>query len=208
MDNYARALEYARGLFMKWDQTKFIARCRLRHDEDYLYLNFLGEPWRIERSSGTAQRICGETIIDANFSEGLSIYDYLCGEEPFPALSGRFCHVNSLPHVAQSSPSTGDFHQRYANFFQEHIPALEKAIEQIRIAPFPQGDVACLFPVFDGFNAVFQFWEGDEEFPPSVRFLWDENSQGYLKYETLYYVMGCFLERLKNRIAEIEKIGK
>lgn len=205
MDNYARALEYARKLFMNWDQQKLITRCRLRHDENYLYLNFLGEPWQIERVSGTAQRVFADTIANANFSEGLSIYDYLCGETPFPPLSGRFCPVNALPHVAQSNPNTGDFHQKYANFLQEHIPALEKAIEQMGIAPFPQGDVACLFPVFDGFNAVFQFWEGDEDFPPSVRFLWDENSQGYLKYETLYYVMGCFLERLKVRISEIEK---
>jgi len=205
VDNYARALEYARGLFMKWDQQKLIARCRLRHDENYLYLNFLGEPWRVERASGTAQRIVGDTAVNANFSEGLSIYDYLCGEEPFPALSGRFCPVNSLPHVAQSSPSAGDFHQSHADFLQDHIPALEKAIDEIGIAPFPKGDISCLFPVFDGFNAVFQFWEGDEDFPPSVRFLWDENSQGYLKFETIYYVMGCFLEKLKKRILEIEK---
>ena len=30
MDNYARALEYARKLFMKWDQQKLISRCRRR----------------------------------------------------------------------------------------------------------------------------------------------------------------------------------
>lgn len=205
MDNYARALEYARGLFMKWDQQKLIVRCRLRHDGEYLYLNFLGDPWRIERASGKAQCMAGGKAIDANFSQGLSIYDYLCGEEPFPALSGRFCPVNSLPHVAQSSPSTGDYHQPHADYLQQHIPALKKAISQIGMAPFPKGDVACLFPVFDGFNAVFQFWEGDEDFPPSVLFLWDENSQGFLKYETLYYVMGCFLKKLKDRIVEIEK---
>lgn len=206
MDNYARALEYARGLFLKWDQQKIIARCKLRHDDHYLYLNFLGEPWRIERASGTAQRITNETTVNANFSEGLSIYDYLCGDEPFPALSGRFCPVNSLPHVAQSSsPSTGDYHQRFANDLQEHIPALKKAVARLGIAPFPKGDIACLFPVFDGFNVVFQFWEGDEDFPPSVCFLWDENTLGYLKYETTYYVMGCFLEKLQASIAEIEK---
>ncbi|MBP3411276.1 MAG: hypothetical protein J6M10_09810, partial [Clostridia bacterium] len=80
MDNYARALEYARGLFMKWNQQDIINRCKLRHDDAYLYLNFLGDPWRIERTSGTVQRICGSQVINANFSQGLSIYDYLCGE--------------------------------------------------------------------------------------------------------------------------------
>jgi len=205
MDNYELAREYARELFLKQDQEQIIIRSRLRSDTDYLYLNFLGDPWRIERSSGTAQRITEKTPVNADFSEALSIYDYLCRKEPSPELSGRFCPVNSLPHVAQTSPSAGDFHQRYADSLQEHIPALEIAIAQIAIAPFPKGDIACLFPVFDGFNAVFQFWEGDEDFPPSVRFLWDANSQAFLKFETLYYVMGCFLQKLKRCIDEIEK---
>ena len=204
MDNYERALEYARGLFMKLDQAQMIAHCRLRHDEDYLYLNVLGDPWRVERASGIAQCVAAEPV-SASFSQGLSIYDYLCRTEPLPRLSGRFCPVNALPHVAQSNPSTTDFHQPHANFLQEHIPALQKALNRLGIAPFPQGDIACLFPVFDGFNAVFQFWEGDEEFPPSVRFLWDYHAQDFLKYETLYYVMGCFLEKLRAVIAEIEK---
>ena len=205
MDNYQRALIYAQELFLKWDQAAMIARCRLKHDADYLYLNFLGDPWRIARRSGVAQRLAGGEAIDANFSQGLSIYDYLCRKEPFPALSGRFCPVNALPHVAQSNPNTGSLHQKHADFFQQHIPALRAAVACVGAAPFDKGDIACLFPVFDGFNAVFQFWEGDEEFPPSVRFLWDENSQGYLKYETLYYVMGCFLEKLRDCIAGIEK---
>lgn len=205
MDNYQLALEYARGLFLEWNQEAIITRCRLRRDEAYLYLNFLGDPWRIERSSGCAQRMQGSEIANANFSQALSIYDYLCRREPLPALSGRLCPVNALPHVAQSNPDTASLHQKHADFFQLHLPALKQALAEIGCAPFDKGDAACLFPVFDGFNAVFQFWEGDEEFPPSVRFLWDENSQGYLKYETLYYVMGCFLEKLKLRIAEIEK---
>ena len=123
MDNYRRALLYARELFLKWDQEKLIARCRLKHDADYLYLNFLGDPWRIRRSDGAAECIAGEPI-EGNFSQGLSIYDYLCRQEPLGSLSGRLCPVNALPHVAQSNPSTTDFHQKYAFFLQEHIPAL------------------------------------------------------------------------------------
>ena len=204
MDNYRRALLYARELFLERDQAQIIANSDLKHDADYLYLNFLGEPWRIERKSGKAECIAGDPA-EGGFSEGLSIYDYLCRSTARPVLSGRLCPVNALPHVAQSNPSTTDFHQPYADFFQQHIPSLQRALKEMGAAPFFKGDAACYFHVFDGFNAVFQFWEGDEEFPPSVRFLWDENSQAFLKYETLYYVMGCFLQKLKNRILEIEK---
>lgn len=204
MDNYARTLEYARKLFLGWDQQALIQRCHLRHDENNLYLNFLGEPWRIERGSGQIFSVA-DSSIHAGFSQALSIYDYLCRREALPPLSGRFCPVNSLPHVAQSNPNPGELHQAQANFLQAHLPALHTALRQIALSPFPKGDAACLFPVFDGFNAVFQFWEADEDFPPSICFLWDENAQGYLKYETLYYVMDCFLEKLHCQIIEIEK---
>ena len=204
MDNYYRALLYARGLFLDWNQDQIIARGRLRHDDNYIYLNFLGDPWRIERASGIVQT-AEDAPVEGNFSQALSIYDYLCRKEPMPALSGTFCPANALPHVAQSNPSTSDFHQRHADYLQEHLPALKDALAQIGAAPFPKGDAACLFPVFDGFNAVFQFWEGDEDFPPSIHFLWDRSTPGFLKYETLYYIMGCFLDKLKDCIGEIEK---
>ena len=141
----------------------------------------------------------------ANFSQTLSIYDYICRENPPYQPSGRLVHVNSLRNAAKSSPNDTAYHQKRADYYQNHLPALEQAVGEIGAAPFPQGDVACMFSVFDGFNAVFQFWEGDEEFPPSVRFLWDENTPDCLKYETTYYVMGCFLDRLDTIIADIER---
>ena len=207
MDNYHRALLYARELFLKWDQEYIVARSRLRFDDRYLYLNFLGDPFRIERASGIVQCVAGEPA-DADFSPSLSIYDYLCRRENLTVPCGHFCPANSLRHAAQSNPSPTDFHQAHADRLQNHIPALKRALDQIGVAPFPQGDAACLFSVFDGFNAVFQFWEGDEEFPPSVRFLWDENTPDLLKYETLYYIMGCFLNKLHDCIAKIEKNDK
>lgn len=205
MDNYVRALQYARELFLKWNQEEIIARCKLKHDDAFIRLRFLGDEWQIERRSAVAARITAEGIAEGNFSEGLSIYDYLCRKGTLPLPRTRLCPVNSLPHVAQSNPNTSSLHQKHADYFQQHLPALEHAIAEIALAPFDKGDIACWFEVFDGFNAVFQFWKGDEEFPPSVRFLWPENAQDFLKYETLYYVMGCFLEKLKRRIEEIEK---
>lgn len=203
MGNYDRMLEFGRRLFLQWDQERMIERCRLRADADYLYLNYLGEPHRVDRATGTVEN-CALGCA-AGPTQALTIYDYLCRAEPLPGMCARRCAANALRHVAQSSPDTVSLHQKWADHFQLHLPALRKALAQTALSPFPQGDAACVFPVFDGFTAVFQFWEGDEEFPPSVRFLWDENTPEYLKYETLYYVMGDFLARLDARIREIEK---
>lgn len=202
MDNYQRILTYARSLFLSWDQQAMIDRCHLESDMNYIYLRFLSEPWRISRTDGVVSR-CGAPHTEASFTQALSIYDYLCRTEPLGVLSGRYCLANSLPHVAQSNPDTAALHRPHAACMQAHLPALKQALAS-SFQPYPRGDAACLFPVFDGFNAVFQFWEGDEDFPPSISFLWDENSRVYLKYETLYYVMDSFIDLLKARIAEIE----
>lgn len=199
VDNYARSQDAARLLFLKWDQEAIIARGRLAADEESIRLNFLGQPFRIHRATGAVENCAANR--PANFSESLSIYDYLCRTEPLPLLTGRYRGTNALKHVPQSSPSATSLHQRWADRFQQCLPQLRAALAEVGAAPFPQGDAACVFPVFDALPAVFQFWEGDEEFPPPVRFLWDENTPDCLKFETLYYVMGCFLERVAEVIA-------
>ena len=201
-NNYEISKDNARKLFLDWDQAHIIERCGLRADEEYLYIDFLGQPFRILRATGEAENLALGRA--ANFEEALSIYDYLCRRDPLPGMSGAGRSINSLKHVAQSNPSPVSYHQKWAIRYQEHTSALERVLSELG-SPFPKGDIACVFPIFPGFDAVFQFWEGDDEFPPAIHFLWDENAPDYLYYETLYYVMGCFLDLLDRRVAELEK---
>lgn len=62
---------------------------------------------------------------------------------------------------------------------------------------FHHGDVAYAIELFEGLSIVIQLWLGDEEFPPVLRFLWDENALMYLRYETMYYAKGLLLHQLK-----------
>ena len=203
MSNYDQMLALGQRLFLEWDQGEMIRRYRLEADERYLYLRFLGQRYRIHRSSAAVENLDQQR--PAGFNASLSIFDYLCRDNVLPGMSGQWRAVNALKHTGQSNPSASNFHQRHAVRMQDHIPALREALHRLALAPFPQGDAACVFDVFPGFYAVFQFWEGDEEFPPSVHFLWDDNALSYLRFETLFYVMGEFLELLWARIAEIEK---
>ena len=194
-------LAFGQKLFLEWDQEEMIARHQLHADETCLYVNYLGSPHRILRTTGKVENL--STGQSAGPATGLAIFDYLCRDNLLPGMCGRRCPVNSLRNAGRSSPDTASLHQKHADFFQQHMPALKQAVAGY--SPFPHGDIACIFPVFDCLDAVFQFWEGDEEFPPSVRFLWDENTPCYLRYETTYYVMGDFISMLYSRIAEIEK---
>lgn len=203
MSNYDQMLAMGQELFLDWDQGEMIRRYRLESDEKYLYLRFLGRRHRIDRKTAAVENL--DLQRPAGFNASLSIFDYLCRDNVLPGMSGRWRAVNALKHTGQSNPSASNFHQRHADRMQAHIPALREALRSLALAPFPQGDAACVFEVFPGFYAVFQFWEGDEEFPPSVRFLWDDNALSYLRFETLFYVMGEFLELLWTKIAEIER---
>ena len=54
--------------------------------------------------------------------------------------------------------------------------------------------------LFDGLSIVVQLWLGDEEFPPNLRFLWDENALDYIRYETMYFAKGMLLERIREEM--------
>ncbi len=203
MSNYDQMLALGQRLFLEWNQDQMIRRYHLGSDERYLYLRFLGQLHRIDRLSARVVNLV--TGQPAGFTAALSIFDYLCRDNALPGMSGQWRAPNALKHVAQSSPSATSLHQPQAERLQNHMPALREALAAIELAPFPQGDAACVFPVFDGFYAVFQFWEGDEEFPSSARFLWDENALAYQRFETLFYVMGEFFDLLWQNIAIIER---
>ena len=57
--------------------------------------------------------------------------------------------------------------------------------------------MAYRFRVFEDLTLVVQLWLGDEEFPPNLRFLWDENALMYLRYETMHYAKGLLLKRIR-----------
>ncbi|MBQ3575237.1 MAG: DUF3786 domain-containing protein [Clostridia bacterium] len=188
MDNYEIATIRARPLFLKWDQEKMIRKYRLEADEKYLYIRFLGEKYRIERVSGAVE--CIENGVQAaDFSSVMTIYDYLCRENEIPGMSGKWTRIHSVKHAGQTSPNDVKMYQKHADHFQLHQDALKYAAAQMG-RPFPTGDIAFIFPIFDGFDGIFQFWEGDEEFPPSARFMWDDNIHHYLKFETIWYAAG------------------
>lgn len=60
-----------------------------------------------------------------------------------------------------------------------------------------------LYP-FSFLPVILQFWEGDEEFPANLKFMFDENILQYIHYETIFYL----LEHVTGRIQETMVMGK
>ena len=60
----------------------------------------------------------------------------------------------------------------------------------------PGADIGYGIELFDGLRIGIQFWHGDEEFLPRVRYLWDENATQYLRYETMHFAIGLLRQRI------------
>ena len=52
ISNYETTKRRVQGEFLKYDQEKMIRKFALRFDENFLYINFIGHLYRINRHSG------------------------------------------------------------------------------------------------------------------------------------------------------------
>ena len=69
-------------------------------------------------------------------------------------------------------------------------------LPESRCGEVPGGDLGYAAELFDGLRIGIQFWFGDEEFFPRVRYLWDENALQYLRYETMYFAVSLLRRRI------------
>ena len=97
-------------------------------------------------------------------------------------------------------PYTGRVLTRAAFTFGTRLDAFRAAAEHMGAIPVPHGDAGYLFELVGGYRMQILVWAGDEEFPPRLRFLWDENVLRYIRYETTWYAAGLLLTRLKEKM--------
>lgn len=200
-DNYTIARDRAHDLFLAWDQNAIIRRAGVDADSKYIYISLIDVRCRIDRATGCVYLPDGE---GAGYDETLTIYDYLCRTDPIPA-EGAWVAMGDLRHVGQTRPSEKSLYAREAAYLQTRIDDLPRALSALGGEAFPHGDIAAIVPIVGRMRAVFQFWAGDDEFPPNAMFLWDENAWQKLRTETMYYAMGCFFRRLREILESMNK---
>ena len=191
MDNYQQSRDRAQAYFLNFDQEKIIRDWKLRHDENWLYLTFLGKPYRVCRKSGSIFRVLDNT--QADFSEVLSIFDLLCHEGSSKIASGQLAPVNSLRGRPRAAGVGTDFHSKTAAIFDRNPESFRHACEALGGTPVPMGDIGYRFPLFEELPVVLKFYHADEDFPASVTLLWDSNTLDFMYYETVFYIAGFLL---------------
>ena len=78
-NNYIIQAQQAKRRFTTYDQSRIIAKLKLRHDKEYLYTAMLSEAYRIHRETGEIFRETENGWIPTeDFGEVMTLLDLLC----------------------------------------------------------------------------------------------------------------------------------
>ena len=194
--NYLLQARSAKQRFLSYDQQKLIQKFRLEWDETFLYTTLLGRKYRICRQTGDMDCLTDGGWADGNsYEEVMTLLDLLCDSRDDRFIAGRWKSMESFGLMFHQN-LLQDERDPLAERFDREPEALRKAGLAIGGKPQAGADIAFVFEVFDGLPIVLQFWHGDEEFAPRIRWLWDENARMYIRYETMYYAVRLLRRRI------------
>ena len=198
MTNYEKMEQAARELFLSRDQEAMIRRWELEADADGLYFDYFSRRVRLDRHTGILSRGDGSPWpLPSTVNASMVLFDLLTHGDIRPRPLGEWAGISILGGV------TGPGHARILNRDKVAAQFAGRSSELAEACRFLGGvqersaDVAFAIPVFRDFAVLFQFWDGDEEFAPRIRWLFDRNSLAYMHYETLWYVMSEGETRLR-----------
>jgi len=205
-NNYEQMKIQMRSHFLEFDQSEMIRKFSLSHDEDYLYLRFLGRDYRIDRTDGAVESSEDGfvTCVEGDYNESMTLYDVLCCSKPDCALSGEYAPGRSLKGTVYTMGNTGEgsMFADAARRFDADPAALARACAALGGQPQGHGDVAFRLQMFDFLPLQFAFWQSDEDFPPEINLLWDTNVLDFMHYETLWFAAGHLMRRLRERMEQ------
>ena len=198
--NYLLQARSAKQRFLSYDQQKLIQKFRLEWDETFLYTTLLGRKYRLCRQTGDVDCLTDGGWADGNsYEEVMTLLDLLCDSRDDRFIAGRWKSMESFGLMFHQN-LLQDERDPLAERFDREPEALRKAGLAIGGKPQAGADIAFVFEVFDGLPIVLQFWHGDEEFAPRIRWLWDENARMYIRYETMYFAVGLLRRRILERM--------
>ena len=188
-------MESARTEFLSWNQDTMLRREGIEFTNDFIYIDFFGERYSINRLTGVVLRFADNA--SAGFSTIMSIYDVLCYSKPDAVLSRQWQSLANLsPHSNFGSSDRNSFGAE-ATKFSGKIEELKNACITLGGLETTKADIGFMFNAFPFLPIVFQFWEGDDEFPPKINVLFDRNTLDYIHFETAWYVAGHLLRLIE-----------
>lgn len=196
--NYEIMRDRMEVAFLDYDQNSMIKKYGLSHNADYLYISFIGRAYRVSRKTGRVEwSLDGfQTANHADYDDSMTIFDVLCYAKEGCRLSGSFVPLNHLKGTVKGVFVGSDMFCRMAKRFEHRGEVLSEICERLGGQKEAVGDVAYRLWLFDFLPIVLQFWDSDEDFPPVLKIMWDENLLDFMHYETAYYVASHLWKRM------------
>lgn len=201
--NYEIQAEKSKLEFIKWDHIKIAKKFNLEYDENYLYIYFLKQKYRLNKSTGNIEKTYDEVnYIGAKHNEVMTILDLLSYSKDNLQLSGNWTNVTSLKGTVQTGSiiNHNDLFFSYANKFSGRINDFKKACEKLDAKEVKKGDVGYIIDLFEKLPLMVIFYEKDCDFPAEFKILWDENILDYMHYETTFYAVLHLFDRIEELI--------
>ncbi len=198
MDNYAIMTADAARRFCTYDFEALAVKNGVSRISDRLEFCFLGDLTQVDRHTGAVT--FPQLGRNADFCEALTVYDWLCDSKPNARAAWEFCPVTSLPGVLVSGSGLTLNGNRLASSIDGDPDLFCQVCEAMGGEAVSMGDMGYQFIALPGLPVRVKFYHSDEEFPASMTLLWDKNILQFIRYETVYYLAGCLLDRLERRI--------
>ena len=203
INNYEIQVMQAKKRFLTYDLQELISRCKLRFDKDYLYIELITQNYRICRRTGDMERFLNGSWVDGNsFGEVMTILDWMCDSRSDRYITG--CWINIITHGHYFHRGLQeDERDPNAELFDKYPEAFASACLALKGEEISGADMGYAIELIDGLRVLVQLWHGDEEFAPRLRFLWDENTTRYIRYETTWYAIGLLLSRIRENMPKV-----
>ena len=199
MNNYEKQASQAKKHFLTYDQQELIRRCRLEYDDRYFYVRFLAESCRIDRSTGDMERFQNGNWVDGNeFNQVMTVLDWLCDSRENRYIAGKWVNMVSLGHHFYTNLQEKEDPDAW--LFERNHEGFRRGCEALGGELVSGGDISYAIELVDGLKVLVQLWFADEEFPPSLRLFWDENTLRYIRYETTWFAAGLLVKRIKENM--------
>ena len=210
--NYEKMEQQARELFLQADQDEILRTWQLEADERWIYVDFISQQLKIDRataeiavpepgsgSEALASQDAGrEALGGSTYNRSMVLFDILTRTGTRPRPSGSWASISMLGgHIGANHDRTLRNEPQAARFAGQ-TQHLRLACEALGGRPESKADVGYSIPVFGDLRVLFQFWDADDEFPASIKYLFDANALQFMHYETLWYLMGAVYSRIES----------
>ena len=147
-NNYAIQANQAKQHFLTYNQTALIQKLGLLFDENFLYVNLLCQPIRIDRTTAHMERQVNGSWVDANrYEEVMTLLDLVCDSREDRTVAGRWMNMASFGlRFHQNMLETQDAR---AQWIQADPDRFRCACSALGGIPEPGGDISYRFKFFE-----------------------------------------------------------